>query len=231
MMAATVPYNEWWTKANRFYAAKEYDSAAFYYDKIAVTQPDDPEVYYNLGNAYYRLNHVAASILNYKRALRLQPDYKDAKDNLQLAQSRMNKKVVVSKDIFFIAWWKSLTSPSLAQFWAMAAFIVFLAFLLAQYLKHFKNSSIHLGIFYSVGLLFVFMMIAALVSANKRVVHEEAVVMQPDAVFKTDLKTGKPEMLSEGTIVKWKSIQGNNVSVVLPDGRDGWINAASLEKI
>jgi tetratricopeptide (TPR) repeat protein len=224
-----IPYNQWWTKGNQFYTVKQYDSAAVYYEKIAATKPENATVYYNLGNAYYKLNRVALSILNYKRALRLEPNYRQAKDNLILAQNRLSKAASPSKDIFFITWWNALSNASLAQFWAVVCWLVFLAFLVAQYFKRFKNAAIHPGFFYTATVLFFLVMLIAAVSAKNNTDHSEAVVMQAATFLKTN--NGKVEMIPEGTIVKWNFKKGTSVAVELSDGRSGWIQAAALEKI
>jgi len=228
---ASVPYNEWWTKANSFYNQKSYDSAAYYYEKIAAQQPANAEVYYNLGNTYYRLNKIGLSVLNYKRVLRIAPNNANAMDNLLLAQSRMTKKPEFSRDIFFIKWWNALTSPATSQILAVLSYSLFLAILVLFFLKIWKKYTIHSGVFYSLIFLFALVMTGAVAGAEKRNAHSEAVVVQSDAVFKTDLKSGKPELLPEGTIVKWNEAQNDQVLIRLPDGRDGWVNISALEKI
>ncbi len=102
-------YNDQWQKGTSFYSQKQYDSAAFYFEQIAAGKPLNAEVYYNLGNAYYRLNKIPLSVLNYERALRINPDHKEAKDNLILAQNRISNHIPNAGDIFFITWWQSLT--------------------------------------------------------------------------------------------------------------------------
>ena len=96
--------NEWWQKGNKFYAQKQYDSAAYYYEKLAVQKPKDAVLYYNLGNSYYKLNDIGLAVLNYERALHLDPGYKDAEDNLILTQSRIANRIQGSEDIFFVRW-------------------------------------------------------------------------------------------------------------------------------
>ena len=71
--------------ANAQYAEGNYAEAIVQYEQI-LTEQQAPEVYYNLGNAYFKQGELAQSILAYERALRLKPSYKDAKHNLQFAQ-------------------------------------------------------------------------------------------------------------------------------------------------
>ena len=98
---ADVPYNAWWQKANRFYQEKNYDSAAAYYTKLAKLNPENPEIFYNLGNTYYRLNKIGFAVLNYEKALKLKPDYRQAQDNLELTQSRISNRIQQSPPTFF----------------------------------------------------------------------------------------------------------------------------------
>jgi len=230
---AAVPYNQVWTKANKFYEQKYYDSAAYYYETLAAAKPGNPELYYNLGNTYYRLNRVGLSILNYKRALRLSPDYAYAKDNLELAQSRTSNKAIQPKDIFFISWWKNLTSPALSKIWAIGALVFFLILLGLFFRNRWRKTTSYTqqSILYTCSVLFLFMLIAAFVSAQNKSSHDEAVVLQSDAIFKSDLKITKSEILPEGTVVRCQETQGQWVSVHLADGREGWMRIESIEKI
>ena len=116
-----------WQKGNELYKQKQYDSAAAYYEQIAAGKPCNALVYYNLGNAYYRQNKVGPAILNYQRALNADPTYKDAKDNLLLAEGRMSNHMQVVEDVFFVTWWNDLTAAARQKFWAIAALLVFIA--------------------------------------------------------------------------------------------------------
>ena len=74
-------------EANAAYAEGRYGEAAAMYQSLLDEQPD-AQVYYNLGNTYFKQGELAQSILAYERALRLNPNDKDAKYNLAFAQSR-----------------------------------------------------------------------------------------------------------------------------------------------
>ncbi len=229
---AAIPYNQYWKKANGFYQQKQYDSAAYYYEKIAAAKSQNAELYYNLGNAYYRLNDIGNAILNYKRALKIKPGYAYAQDNLLLAQSRMKPQPASSKDIFFIRWWHSLTRPAFSQVWAIAALVLFLGLTSVSFWARWRKTYgyKHRSIMFSGGVLFLFLLWTAFVSAGKRVTQNEAVLLS-DTVFKADLKSTKTDLLPEGTIVTCHEEKGEWLSVKLADGREGWVQIASVEKI
>ena len=65
-------------QANDLYSKGNYSDAAKLYEKVLATEGVAPELYYNLGNAYYKLSETGKSILNYERAIRLAPTFEDA---------------------------------------------------------------------------------------------------------------------------------------------------------
>ena len=77
--------------ADSLYLKKEYYSAIKYYEESLKKDGLSSDVYYNLGNAYYRSNMLGKSILNYERALRLDPENSDAKFNLELYRAIKKK--------------------------------------------------------------------------------------------------------------------------------------------
>ena len=88
--------------ANAAYAEGRYEQAATIYQSLIDEQPD-ATLYYNLGNARFKQGELAQAILNYERALRLQPNHKDAQYNLAFAQSRITDNIV-EQDFFLSAW-------------------------------------------------------------------------------------------------------------------------------
>jgi tetratricopeptide (TPR) repeat protein len=225
-------YSNWWQTANKYYVQKQYDSAAFYYEKLAQLNPKDAVVYYNLGNAYYRLNQVGLAVLNYERALRINPDYKEAQDNLSVTQSRIANKIPYVPDIFFIRWWGALTDAHKATTWAIAAVIAFILALTLVLIKRFRMGvtipSQLIGILSFLWLIFI---VLSVFSARNNTEHDEAVVMQNDAPLLNTLQGKTQSLVPEGTTVKFSDVQGNWVMVRLPDGRSGWMQKNLLTKI
>src|SRR5688572_23961032 len=97
--------SELWQKGNDYYQQKMYDSAVACFEQIILLRPDDPRVYYNAGNAWYRMNNIGMAVLNYRRALRIDPKYQEASENLLLAEARISNHIQKGQDLFFIQWW------------------------------------------------------------------------------------------------------------------------------
>jgi tetratricopeptide (TPR) repeat protein len=226
------PLDKWWQNANTFYSQKQYDSAAFYYEKIAALKPNNASVYFNLGNTYYRLNQVGLAVLNYERALKINPDHKEAQDNLYVTQNRINNRIINIPDIFFVRWWQSITAPVNSGKWAICALILFLLLLVTLSLKIIRKKQLPPQLIAGILIVWCLSLILAFISANNKVQTTKAVVMQTDAPFMNMPQYGKAQSLvPEGTVVNLKGEQKGWIEVKLPDGRTGWMEKFLLTKI
>ena len=227
-------YTAQWQKATTFYQQTQYDSAAYYFEQVAAPHPLNAELYYNLGNTYYRLNKIPQAVLNYQRALQINPDYKEAKDNLTLTEARISNHIQPAGDIFFIEWWQHLTHPNKTGAYAIASLLVFaliIASMLARrYLK--SGSSIPVQLPGLLGFVCVCLLVLAFSSAGRATRSVGAVVMQNDAPLMNSEQKGKPlSLIPEGTTVKITGEKGTWVEVTLPDGRIGWLQQSIIDKI
>lgn len=229
---ASPDYDKLWQQANKFYEQKIYDSAAFYYEGIASGKPEDADVYYNLGNTYYRLNLIGPAVLNYERALRIDPDYKDAKDNLLLTQNRIGNRIQSAPEIFFVKWWKAWTHGSRAGMWAVLSLILFLALIGAILARRFNKVQFPPQVTIALVFLYFITLVLAFFSASHKKDSGRGVVMKQDTpLVAAPQSTKSQSLVPEGTTVKWGSENGGMVEVTLPDGRSGWMSKAALEKI
>ncbi|RYD57179.1 MAG: tetratricopeptide repeat protein [Sphingobacteriales bacterium] len=233
LFAADAPYSNWWQQANNHYQKQQYDSAAAYYEKIASQNPDDAVVYYNLGNAYYRLNAIGPAVLNYERALHLDPGNKQAKDNLSLTQSRIGNRIQGAEDIFFVRWWKTITGADKANIWAVISLLVFLSWigwLIASRLGKARRPDVRIQIALGTGL--ALLLIFSYTASMRRADSGHAVIMEPDAELMNAPRESKYQsLLPEGTTVRIEQAENNWVEIQLPDGRTGWIQKDKLTKI
>src|SRR6266478_1727312 len=72
-------------KANQEYAAGDFKAAIDDYEELVRSGRDTPNLFYNLGNAYFRKNDFGRAILSYERALALDPHHPEAEANLRIA--------------------------------------------------------------------------------------------------------------------------------------------------
>jgi len=231
---AAEPYNVLWQRGDQFYQQKEYDSAAYYFEQIAAQKPWNAEVYYNLGNTYYRLNRMGPAILNYERALRINPEYKEAKDNLVLAKSRVSNRIQNNNVIFFVLWFHFLTEATKATMWTILSLIAFLSVLGFSLVRRLRKglSSIPPQFTGILIITWAVLLTLAFAASNNKVNSERAVVMDNDTPLMNNQHQGKPQILvPEGTTVELKGENNGWTEVQLPDGRTGWIQTSSIVKI
>src|SRR6059036_404081 len=97
-------------QANQLYRDGKYDQAAGLYEQVISNGYESAALYYNLGNACFKLKNTPSAILNYERAKRLAPHDEDILYNLRLANLRIVDKIEPIPQIFFIDWWRSLVN-------------------------------------------------------------------------------------------------------------------------
>lgn len=218
-----------WEKAHALYRQKNYDSALFYYQKAATLYPGNADVCYNLGNTYYRLHRMGPAVLYYKKALLHNPSFREAKDNLLLAQARAGSRPAADNDIFFIRWWNAATDASRSTAWSIAALAFFLGLPALAYLRTVKSrKEIKPQLLIAAGALCAVCLIAAFVSARHAMMKDTAVVLTPDARI---TMAGRSFPVAEGTVVQLTDSNHRQWLVSLPDGRNGWMNQEQLGRI
>ena len=120
------------------YMNNDYISAAQVYESL-LTNGESAELYYNLGNSYYKMGDIAKAILNYERALLLDPGSNDIRFNLDMAKAKTVDKVEENPEIFFVSWTKSLVNMHGITAWAICGIVFFILFIVSLYLFIFSH--------------------------------------------------------------------------------------------
>ena len=222
-------------QANAQYAEGNYAEAAVQYEQILAEQPS-AEVYYNLGNAYFKQGELAQSILAYERALRLKPSYKDAKHNLQFAQSRIVDNIEDTQSFFLSTWLKAVRNTLGQHTWIVLSITLFILMLLGFLFFAFSQTLwVRKTAFY---LSVIALVISVVACINAGSLHSrdtqraEAIITQGVVNAKSSPDRSGNDLFTvhEGTKVEitevigsWCCIQvGNNI---------GWMPLSYLERI
>ena len=104
------------------YKKGHYQQAIKDYEELLKKGPS-VELYYNLGNSYYRTDNITRAVLNYERALLLAPGDADIRFNLQMARSKTIDKITPKSEMFFVTWYKSLVNLASVDQWASIAIV------------------------------------------------------------------------------------------------------------
>ena len=95
-------------QANQLYLQAKYPDAVAQYQKIVQSGFESGELYFNLGNAYYKSGNIQKAILNYERARQLLPRDEDVQFNLQLANLQVVDKIDAVPRLFVYRWADSM---------------------------------------------------------------------------------------------------------------------------
>ncbi len=229
--------DELFSKANDFYKNGQYSNAIQLYLNIEKQGMESDDLFFNLGNSYYKLNKVAPSIYYYEKALKINPIHEDALNNLAFAK-RMTIDVIEDLPKTFLQRFSSNVIQKLTfDNWAILAVIAsFLSAIL--FLLYYFSSSPKQKIFYfNSTFLTVFVMVITVTFAfsNYKTTQKtrSAIIFEQ----KSDIKNS-PSLdgetvfeLHEGTKVYILDELSNWKKIKLADGKVGWINAADLKEI
>lgn len=224
-------------QANESYAKGEYQQAVKQYEDILANEGVAPELYYNLGNAYFKTNEIGRSILNYERALRLSPNFDDARTNLALVQLKVVDNVVQAPTFFLVRWIGNLIKLLSSNQWIYLSFSLFILCLVGLFLFIFGSSRPIRKISFYTGAIFLGISILTVVFSGIRkeqmTDHHEAIVMTGVVTVKSSPDRSGTDLfqLHEGTKVNIKSTLGKWTEIKLGNGSIGWIEQVNIEKI
>lgn len=224
-------------KANEHYTKDEFKEAIDVYNQIVMSNVESPELYFNLGNAYYKTGQYTLSILNYERAKLLAPDDEDIDFNLQVVNQKVVDSIQELPGLFIIRWWDSLVNSQSTDQWATFSIVSFLLFLvMAGFYFFARSGDIKRVTFWSGCFLIVFSVFTWSFAARQKsrmVNHTFAIVMQPSVTVKSSPSEKGTNLfvIHEGLKVKITDKIGDWVEIRLADGNKGWLLIESVERI
>ncbi|HSV88705.1 MAG TPA: tetratricopeptide repeat protein [Bacteroidales bacterium] len=224
-------------KANQAYISEEYATAIELYESIIAQGYEAAELYYNLGNSYFRHGNIGKAILNYERSLRIDPRNEDAMFNLRVATARTVDQITPLPLIFYKRWWKGVYNIFSLDAWAWIG-VVFVIFTLVGLGVFFvsralKTKKIALGI----SLFFLMTTFTSFFAARavyfQNYIIDEAIVLVPNASVKSSPSNESPEVfvIHEGTKAKLTGELGDWYEIRLANGNVGWIQKSAIEVI
>ena len=229
--------NELFSKANDLYKNGQYSKAIELYLNIEKSGLESDDLFFNLGNSYYKLNKVAPSIYYYEKALKINPMHHDASNNLVFAK-RMTIDIIEDLPKTFLQRFSSNVIQKLTyNTWAIlavtASFLAALLFLL----YYFSSSPKRKILYFNITIFAVFIMTVTVIFAysNYETIQKSrnAIIFSPKSEIKNapSLDGETVFELHEGTKVTILEELSNWKKIRLADGKIGWINASDLKEI
>lgn len=229
--------NDLLQKGNELYSAEKYTEAIAAYDSLLTSELESAELYFNLGNSYYKTGQVTKAILNYERAKLLAPDDEDIQFNLELANQHVVDAIDALPQVFFVRWWHNLINGKPADTWALCSLISFGLFLLLLGLFVFSSSASIKRIGFWFGILAIVFSLFTFTFASKQKnrieKHNFAIITQPSVTVKSSPSDSGTDifLIHEGLKVEVTDMLGGWFEIKLADGNQGWLRKETLEKI
>ncbi|MES2140435.1 MAG: tetratricopeptide repeat protein [Bacteroidota bacterium] len=223
--------------ANSAYSKGDYSKASKLYENILSNGQEAPEVYFNLGNAYYKTNNIAFAILNYERALKLEPDNEDFNFNLKLANQKTEDKIDAAPQLFLNQWKNGLVDLMTEKGWSQLCILLICISLIlfAIYITMQKRGLKQVGFFGGTTLV-ILSIITFFIAQHKYSItknNTQAIITSASITV-----TGSPNekgtklfILHAGTKVNVTQEDVSWAEIKIANGNTGWIKTSELQKI
>ena len=236
-MIEAQDYNAKLYQAEQLYSEMKYDSAALLYQAVIDSGYQSPELYYNLGNTYYKLQEIPTAILFYEKALKLNPNNENIEHNLNLCNSMIPDRIEEIPQLFFIRWYKGLYNYYPIDTWAYIGLGLFslFAFLMLLYFLSGKMALRKIGFWGGIFVLllsaFTFFLTSQKYSSFKE--HKEAIIFTPSITIKSSPTKNSIDLfvIHEGTKVEILDQVGEWRKIKIQNGSIGWIESENLQII
>lgn len=224
-------------KGNTLYQKGKYEQAISQYESVLANQQHSPELYFNLGNCYYKLNKVAPSIYNYEKALLLNPDDSEIRTNLEFAQKLQIDEIKVLPKVGFSKLILDFTSLLHYNTWAWISVglsTLFLLLFIGYYFSQFSSSK---RVFF-IGMIVILVLlltttITSIVAKKVYEAEKPAIVFAESIEVKSEPQKASTTafILHEGTKVFVLESMSNWKKIQLTDGTEGWLDKNAIKEV
>jgi len=224
-------------KGNDLYQNAEYALAAKEYESVLASNKESAELYFNLGNCYFKLHKTTLAIYNYEKALVLDPNNKAALNNIKFAKKQTIDEIKEIPKVGFGKLLRDFTGIYTFNTWAWIAVSFSFLFLLSFIGYYFSQvvlvkRTFFVGMF--VVLLFVLVSVAAAFFEKSHFDNERpAIVFAESAEVRSEPQSASSSVfvLHEGTKVFVEETLENWKKIQLTDGTEGWIESKAIKEV
>lgn len=224
-------------KANTQYAEGNYEEAISLYEQIIENNETSVPVYYNLGNSHYKLNNVGPSIYYYEKALQLDPNDEDVRNNLAFAQNMRLDAIPDAETQGFSRFINELISMFSYNTWGVLAIICSLLLAVFFVIYYFNTKPLVKRIFFAGAAVMFVLMAASVFFAFKQqeiqLNNKFAIIYVEEAEVRNEpsQRAGNAFTLHEGTKARILEDYQGWVKLELANGTQGWTLNDNLRKL
>ena len=235
-LKAQTLQNQKFEKANYYYNEARYDTAVIIYESILNDGYVSAPLLYNIGNAYFKMREYPMAILNYEKALKIEPDNDDIKQNLAIANALITDKIEPVPEFFLTKLWKNIGDKLSANEWATLSLVLIGLVLVVLFLYlTARTKGVKKSMFF-IGILLIVICLCSIIHASQKHrymnEHNEAIVMIPTITVKSSPTTSGTDLfvLHEGTKVSVLDKDDSWNKIKIADGSVGWLPSSCITK-
>ena len=224
-------------QGNQHYLKGEYQETIRIFESIYEKGYEGKSLFYNLGNAYYRIGKIGLAILYYEKAKKLSPSDEDINYNLAFANSKIVDKIETLPKFFIFDWWENILALFSISGWTYLSYVFYLLILCSVGYYYFARSlktqriSFYSGIFST--LFLILTIIFLIVNLNRELNVSYGVMVEQVVVtkFSPDQNSKDAFIVHEGLKVKAEDTLNDWTKIKLIDGKVGWVKKENLKII
>lgn len=227
--------NSLFDQANALYNEGKFADAVNKYEEILKTGQHSADIYYNLGNAHYKLNNIAPSIYYYEKALQLKPNDKDIKNNIAYAKNMTIDNIQEVPKLGLSKFFNKAIHALTFDNWAILTIVFVVSFVILIITYFFTQLVNKKRISFITALLSLFLGLITLSFAFKKQSldnsNNPAIVFAKETEVKSEPNLGSTQafVLHEGTKVQVLDTINNWKKIKLQDGKEGWIISGDIK--
>ena len=211
------------TKGNTAYTNDSINQAISLYDSILASNKQSSELYYNLGNCYYKNKDWTNAIWHYEKSLQLK-GHKQAKENLALSKLKIIDRIEGIPHIFYKKWWTSTEALLSTLHWQYLAIFSALLALIFGIMKELLNKKYKKHCTLILFISFALLLVSS--SSYKNKIEKETAIIFSSVVTVSSApseNSTKLFTLHAGTKIEITDRIGNWVNIKIANGNSGWI--------
>ena len=223
---------------NRAYNEGNYQEAITSYERILDSGVHSGELYFNLANAYYKLNRIAPSIYYYEKAQQLLPNDDEVKSNLSFAQNMTIDAIEAVPEIGLSKILKGFINVLSFDTWAIISIVMVIVFVLLFLGYYFSQATARKRLAFVISSAAMMIAVVTLLFAFQKYEYQKkdqpAIVFAQESEVKVDpnLRSEVSFVLHEGTKVQILEMYDENwTKIKLADGKTGWIPTSDIKAL
>ncbi|MBP1838473.1 tetratricopeptide repeat protein [Formosa algae] len=222
-------------QANTLYNQGKYAEAIDKYQTILDSGLQSSELFFNLGNAHYKLNHVGPSVYYFEKALQLAPNDTDIKNNIAYARNMTIDAIDVVPEVGLTKLLKNVTGFLSFDGWAITTVMLFVIFVVLFISYYFAEYTAKKRFAFTTSIIVFFIGCLTLFFAfhdyNLTQKDNPAIIFVQESQVKSEPNLSSQEafILHEGTKVQVLDTVNNWKKIKLSDGKTGWVSSTDIK--